>query len=248
MHYNQSTNNKQRKTSNQRLKTLAIIPARGGSKGVPGKNIKLLGGKPLLAYTVESAKQSKFINHLILSSEDDEIINVAKCLNLEVPFKRPESLAKDESGSIGVVQHAIEFFENQGEFFEAVILLQVTSPFRYPGFIDQAIEKFFQSNADALVSVLPVPHEYNPHWIFEADQKNNLKIATGEKQIIKRRQDLPQAYFRDGSIYITKTKFIKQGSFFGEKLSYIESDPATYVNIDTLEDWKKAEEMLKQFK
>ncbi|RRO22858.1 acylneuraminate cytidylyltransferase family protein [Flavobacteriaceae bacterium 14752] len=231
-------------TAHSSLRTLAIIPARGGSKGVPRKNIKTLGEKPLLAYTVESAKHSKFINRLILSSEDDEIIKVAKNLNLEVPFKRPESLAKDQSGSIGVVQHAIEFFENQGEFFDAVILLQVTSPFREPNFIDKAIQKFKTSNSDALVSVLPVPHEYNPHWVFKPDSKGYLQIATGESQIIKRRQDLPEAYFRDGSIYITKTKFIKQGSFFGEKLSFIKSDPATYVNIDTLEDWRKAENIL----
>jgi len=125
-----------------------------------------------------------------------------------------------------------------------VILLQVTSPFREEGFIDRAIEKFIQSEADALVSVLPVPHEYNPHWIFEADRNGNLRIATGENQIIKRRQDLPKAYFRDGSIYITKTEVIKQGSFFGNQLTYIESNPDLYVNIDTMDDWKKAEEML----
>ncbi|GGE32409.1 acylneuraminate cytidylyltransferase family protein [Psychroflexus planctonicus] len=223
---------------------LAIIPARGGSKGVPRKNIKKLGSKPLLAYTAEAALASNLISKVILSTEDEEIMQVGKACGLEVPFQRPEDLAKDQSGSLGVVQHAIEFYEERGEYFDAVILLQVTSPFRSKGFIDQAIQKFIQSDVDALVSVLPVPHEYNPHWVFEADKNDNLSIATGERQIIKRRQDLPQAYFRDGSIYITKTKFIKQGSFFGEHLTYIESNPKMYVNIDTMEDWKKAEEMV----
>lgn len=231
-------------TDSSSPKILAIIPARGGSKGVPRKNIKELGGKPLLAYTVEAAQKSKLIDRLILSSEDKEIIEVANSLGVEVPFKRPEKLAKDQSGSMGVVQHAVEVLEQQGEVYDAVILLQVTSPFREEGLIDQAIEKFIKSEADALVSVLPVPHEYNPHWVFETDNNDNLNIATGEKQIIKRRQDLPQAYFRDGSIYITKTKCIKQGSFFGEHLTYIESNPKMYVNIDTMEDWKKAEEMV----
>ena len=233
---------------NQQLRTkiLAIIPARGGSKGVPGKNIKELAGKPLLAYTSEAALASNLISKVILSTEDEEIMKVGKSWGLDVPFQRPSELAQDQSGSLVVVQHAIQFFEDTGVFFDAVILLQVTSPFRLKGFIDQAIQKFIQSDVDALVSVLPVPHEYNPHWVFETDENDNLKISTGEKQIIKRRQDLPKAYFRDGSIYITKTEVIKKGSFFGKKLSYIESNQDMYVNIDTMDDWKKAEEMVKR--
>ena len=228
-----------------KIKILAIIPARGGSKGVPRKNIKNLGGKPLLAYTVESAQSSNFIDRLIVSTDDEEIMNVAKSLEVEVPFKRPKELAQDQSGSIGVVKHAVNYFEKRGEYFDAVLLLQVTSPFREQGFIDQAIEKFINSGADALVSVLPVPHEYNPHWIFEAGENDYLKIATGDEEIIKRRQDLPKAFYRDGSIYITKTEVIKEGSFFGNKLTYIESNPTQYVNIDTVKDWEKAEEILK---
>jgi N-acylneuraminate cytidylyltransferase len=227
------------------MRFLGIIPARGGSKGVPGKNIKELGGKPLLAYTVEAAQKSKLINRLILSSEDEEIIRVAKSLDIEVPFVRPAELAEDQSGSLGVVQHAVDYFEKQGEYYDAVILLQVTSPFREKGFIDQAIQKFIDSGADALVSVLSVPHEFNPHWVFEENAEGILKIATGEDKIIKRRQDLPKAFFRDGSIYITKTEVIKQGSLLGNKLAYIESEPVNHVNIDTLADWKKAEETLK---
>ncbi|SDH03544.1 acylneuraminate cytidylyltransferase family protein [Psychroflexus sediminis] len=231
-----------------RTRILAIIPARGGSKGVPRKNIKELGGKPLLAYTVEAAQKSKLIDRLILSSEDEEIMEVAKSLGVEVPFKRPEQLAKDQSGSMGVVQHAVEVLEQQGDVYDAVILLQVTSPFREEGFIDQAIEKFIKSESDGLVSVLPVPHEFNPHWVFETDKNDELKIATGDEEIIKRRQDLPKAFFRDGSIYITKTECIKKGSFFGKKLTYIESNPDLYVNIDTMKDWEKATNTLEKIK
>lgn len=222
------------------MRILGIIPARGGSKGVPGKNIKLLGELPLLAYTAKSALASKYLSKVILSTDCPSIASVAQQYGIEVPFLRPEFLATDTASSIAVVEHAVSYLENQGEFFDAVCLLQPTSPFRPKGFIDKAIQKFIQDGADALVSVLPVPHEFNPHWIFEPNEKGLLQIATGDKEIIKRRQDLPQAFFRDGSIYITKTSVIKEGSFYGTKLSYLENDPDFYVNIDALEDWEKA--------
>jgi CMP-N,N'-diacetyllegionaminic acid synthase len=224
------------------MKILAIIPARGGSKGVPNKNIKLFFDAPLLAYTFSAAKQSRLLSKIILSSEDDLIIGVAKSIGLEVPFVRPNYLSNDYSSSIDVVKHSIEFFEEKGINFDAICLLQITSPFREKGFIDRAIEKFISTNSDALISVQKVPHEHNPHWVFEQNESGLLSISTGEKQIIKRRQELPDAYFRDGSIYITKIEAIKQGSFFGERLSFIESDNELYANIDTLDDWKKAEE------
>lgn len=226
------------------MRILAIIPARGGSKGVPGKNIKILGNKPLIAYSVLQAKKSQLITKTIVSTDDDAIIKVSKEFNAEVPFVRPSELASDTASSIAVVQHAIAFFENQNEFFDAICLLQPTSLFRENGFIDQAISTFINNDCDALVSVLKVPHEYNPHWVFESNENGFLEIATGEKEIIKRRQDLPNAFFRDGSIYLTKVETIKKGSFYGEKLTYIESNPDLYINIDTQEDWEKAEQKL----
>lgn len=222
------------------MKILGIIPARGGSKGVPGKNIKLLGELPLLAYTAKSALASKQLSKVILSTDSPSIAAVAQHYGIEIPFLRPETLATDTASSIAVVQHAVSYLENQGEFFDAVCLLQPTSPFRPKGFIDLAIQKFIHDDVDALVSVLPVPHEFNPHWVFEPNEKGLLQIATGEQEIIKRRQDLPPAYFRDGALYITKTSVIKEGSFYGAKLSYIENNPAFYVNIDTEADWEKA--------
>lgn len=226
------------------MKILGIITARGGSKGVPGKNIKLLGSITLLSYTANAANQSKLLNKTILSSDDIAIIDEAKKEQIEVPFVRPDELANDTATSIAVVQHALEYMESIGEFYDAICLLQPTSPFREKGFVDSAIQKFIDENADALVSVLPVPHEYNPHWIFEPNTSGFLEIATGDKTIISRRQDLPKSYFRDGSVYITKTEIIKKGSFYGEKLSFIESNPDFYVNIDTLKDWEIAEKKL----
>jgi CMP-N,N'-diacetyllegionaminic acid synthase len=220
------------------MKILAIIPARGGSKGVPGKNIKLLGGKPLLQYTANSAKESELITKTILSSEDENIIDYAKSLQIEVPFVRPLELATDTAKSIDVIQHAVAFLESKGEFFDAVCLLQLTSPFREKNFIDTAIQKFIDTKVDTLLSVLPVPHEFNPHWVFEENKEGNLQIATADKEIISRRQDLPKAYHREGSLYLTKVEFIKKGTLYGQKIGYVESNPNLYVNIDTLEDWE----------
>ncbi|RVT75893.1 acylneuraminate cytidylyltransferase family protein [Flavobacterium sufflavum] len=227
------------------MNILAIIPARGGSKGIPGKNIKLLNGKPLLAYTSEIALQSKHLTEVIISTEDEQIIEVAKSMGIKVPFVRPMALAQDNTPTIDVIIHALKWYENQNIFFDAVCLLQVTSPFRTLELLDKAIEKFIEKNADSLVSVQKVPHEYNPHWTFEVNEGGNLKIATGETEIISRRQELPTTYHRDGSIYITKTKvLLKEHSLYGKSTAFIESEPDFYVNIDTLQDWEKAEEMI----
>lgn len=227
------------------MKILAIIPARGGSKGVSGKNIKLLNGKPLLGYTAEIALQSQCLTEVVVSTEDEQIMEVAKRLGIKVPFIRPMALAQDNTPTIDVIIHALEWYINQNIFFDAVCLLQVTSPFRTLDFLDKAIEKFMASDCDSLVSVQKVPHEYNPHWTFEVNGEGNLKIATGETEIIPRRQELPTAYHRDGSIYITKTKvLLEEYSLYGKSTAFIESEPDFYVNIDTMEDWEKAEEMI----
>jgi len=228
------------------MRVLGLIPARGGSKGVPNKNIKLLAGKPLLQYTVEAAKNSSYITRLVLSTDDDAIIKVAQDLDLEVPFKRPINLANDNTPTLPVIQHVLRFFIDKGIHFDAVCLLQVTSPFKTTKFIDDAIDKFIKSGADALISVKEVPDEFNPHWIFKVNEKDDLELFTGEKQIISRRQDLPKAYHRDGIIYITKTDvLLNENSLFGSNLTYIKSPIEFQCNIDTLEDWKIAENILK---
>jgi CMP-N-acetylneuraminic acid synthetase len=228
------------------MKILGLIPARGGSKSVPGKNIKKLNGKPLLQYTVEAAKQSKLLTRLILSSDDDKIIDVAKQVQLEVPFKRPSHLAQDNSATLPVLQHALDFFRSQNLYFDAICLLQVTSPFKTGEFIDVAIKKFINQGCDSLISVQRVPEKYNPHWTFKKDEYGNLQLSTNDAQIISRRQDLPTAYHRDGLIYIIKSKVVlEQNSLFGETIGFIESPYNETINIDTLSDWEKAESFLK---
>ena len=228
------------------MRILGLIPARGGSKGVPKKNVKLLGKKPLIEYTIDDANKSKFLTHIVISTDDIEIAKVAELAGCKPPFIRPNELAQDASTSLEVVQHAIAFFESQNIFFDAVCLLQPTTPFREIEFIDKAIQKFFDSNADSLISVLPIPNEYNPHWAFEENENGLLKIATGEEQIISRRQELPKTFHRDGSIYISKTGVIKNGSLYGKSIAYLESNPQCHVNIDTMKDWENAERLLTQ--
>ena len=222
------------------MRVLGLIPARGGSKGVPGKNKKELGGKPLVAYTIEAAQKSTLLTNIVLSTDDENIAQVGKKYGIEVPFIRPEYLASDTAKSIDVVQHAIQFYEDLGQSYDAVCLLQPTTPFRDCESIDQAIDNYKSKELDSLISVLPVPHEYNPHWVFE-EINGSLQISTGEKEIISRRQELPNAYHRDGSIYLTSIDLIKQGTFYGKRMGYVISNPEMHINIDTLKDWEEAE-------
>lgn len=224
------------------MKILALIPARSGSKGVLDKNIKTLGSKPLIAYSIQAALGCSRISRTLVSTDSEIYAGIAKNFGADVPFIRPAYLAEDNSASIDVVIHALRFLADKGDHYDALCLLQPTAPFRPANLIDRCIDRFVKEDADALISVLPVPHEYNPHWVFEPDSNGTLHIATGEKHIIKRRQELPPAFIRDGSVYLTKTDILlQQKSFFGEKLSYVINDAAWSVNIDTEKDWNKAE-------
>lgn len=161
---------------------------------------------------------------------------------IQVPFIRPMHLALDNTPTIEVIKHALSFYDKQGEYYDNIVLLQATCPFRSRGFVDKCIEAFIGSGADSLVSVKKVPHEFNPHWVFEADETGLLKIATGDKQIIPSRQLLPEAYTRDGSVYVFKAENIRsKNSIYGHSISYLESDSLWHVNIDTTDDWKRAE-------
>ncbi len=212
---------------------------------MPRKNIKHLAGNPLIAYTIEQAQNAKSIDRLVLSTDDVEIAEVAKEYGVEVPFMRPDNLGQDSSGTLGVVRHAVRYFEERGEVYDAVCLLQATSPYRPTGVIDAAIKLFMEERPDALVSVRRVPNEYNPHWVFKVEEGSRLRISTGEKHIIPRRQDLPEAYHRDGSIYISSVdSILKKNSLLGEDVVAFPIDSSVLINIDTMSDWKHAEAFL----
>ena len=190
---------------------LAIIPARGGSKGVPRKNIKELAGKPLIAWTIEEAKKSKYIDRLILSSEDDEIIEVAKKYGCEVPFKRPLELAQDDTPGIGPVLHAIE----QCPGYDYVVLLQPTSPLRTVGDIDGCIEKLLENNADFCVSV--TEPDKSPYWMYTEENDKLVPLLSQEK-LVPRRQDLPKVYALNGAVYVGKSgSFVENKGFINSE-------------------------------
>ena len=230
------------------MNLLAIIPARGGSKGVPGKNIKPLQGKPLLYYTLDTVVQMKEITTICVSTDDPHIQSVANQYNGNnlAPFLRPDNLAADKSPTLPLMLHALDFYENQSVKYDAVLLFQPTVPFRSITMVRHAIQKFQTTQADSLISVRVVPHHYNPHWVFEAKDSDFLKIATGELELITRRQALPPAYYRDGSLYITKVDILRNGSLYGEKVTYWLNKDEPHFNIDTVEDWQNMEQYFDQ--
>lgn len=224
------------------MKVLGLIPARGGSKGVPGKNIRLLGGKPLLAYTAKAALETERLNRVILSTDDAEIAEIGARCGLEVPFMRPAELAEDTTPTLPVVLHTLMRLEKEGEHYDAVCLLQPTNPLRRAEDIDACIRIFENTGVDSVVSVLPVPTEFNPKWVYWRDSFGNLMLSSGEKEPIARRQDLPEAFHRDGSIYVTRSHVIfERGTLYGDSVQSYVMDAAFSANIDTEEDWRKIE-------
>jgi len=227
------------------MRVLGLIPARGGSKGVPRKNIKLLCGRPLLSYTAEAALSSRRLSRVILSTEDEEIAEAGRSCGLEVPFLRPAELASDETPMLPVVQHAVRFLEEHGDHFDAVCLLQPTNPLRTAGDIDGCIQLLESGDADAVVTTLPVPAEHNPHWVYFRDGQGMLRLSTGERTPIPRRQALPPAFHREGSVYVTRREtLMERNSFYGARLLGYEMNAERSVNIDGHEDWLRAERLI----
>lgn len=234
-------------TAATQFRVLGLIPARGGSKGVPRKNIRPLHGKPLLAYTAAAALAARSLSRVLLSTEDEEIAAAGRALGLDVPFLRPAELAQDTTAMLPVMQHALQFAEAQDGRYDAICLLQPTNPLRRAEDIDGCVEKLLQSDATSVVTMLPVPAEYNPHWVYFQDAEGVFRLSTGEATPITRRQALPPAYHREGSVYVTRRDtLLLDGSLFGPKLLGYPMEPERSVNIDTLEDWHRAEALLAQ--
>lgn len=200
---------------------LAIIPARGGSKGIPRKNIKLLAGKPLIAWTIEEAKKSKYIDRLILSSDDEEIIEVAKEYNCETPFKRPAKLADDSARSIDVILHAVNFCKEFNDK-DICVLLEPTSPLRDSNDIDDAIE--FLVNNDNAESIVGIAEVESQHPLFLTRLESNfLKPYLNQDFKVFRRQEIDKLFFFEGSIYASYIESLKKNeNFYHERcLGYI---------------------------
>ena len=229
-------------------KVLGLVPARGGSKGVPRKNIRPLHGKPLLAYTAIAALAARSLSNVVLTTDDEEIADVGRKLGLEVPFIRPRELALDGTPTLPVVLHALSAMEAIHGKFDAVCLLQPTSPLRKAHEIDECVDLLYSRNADTVFSMLPVPERYNPHWVFEEKANGDLEVSTGDEVIIPRRQSLPAAFHRDGAIYVTRRDvLVERESLYGDRIVGYLRDAKSSVDIDTMEDWAQAESMAEEF-
>jgi len=221
---------------------LAVIPARGGSKGVPRKNIKELAGKPLIAWTIEEAKKSRYINQIILSSEDAEIIEVAKQYGCEVPFTRPVDLAQDETPGINPILHAVE----QCPDYDFVVVLQPTSPLRSVEDIDGAIETLIEKEANFCVSV--TEPDQSPYWMYNLDVNGTMNPLIKQDSFAFRRQELPKAYSLNGAVYVANTEQLKVTKSFltDETLGYVMPKKRSF-DIDTDEDFFLCQQVLRNY-
>jgi CMP-N,N'-diacetyllegionaminic acid synthase len=220
---------------------LALIPARGGSKGIIGKNIRDFAGKPLLAWTIEAAQKSHYIDRLVLSSDDAEIINVALKWGCEAPFVRPEHLALDETPGMEPVLHAISILP----FYDYIVLLQPTSPLRSTADIDGCIEMCLSQSANACVSV--TEPDKSPYWMYTMDDQNMMKPVINKDKGIARRQDMPLIVALNGAVYIAKSDWLLNKKTFVSHgtLAYLMPKNRS-IDIDTELDLLLAEFMLKQ--
>ncbi len=224
------------------MKVLCIIPARRDSRGIPGKNWKLLNNIPLVGYSIDIAKQSKDIDEICISTNSDEVIEIAtNHYHLKVLFTRPEELSLDTTSSHDVLIHAVEFYESQGKTYDAILLLQPTSPFRKVEFINECIEIFKKSDCDMVVSVCETP--LNPYYNLynETDGFIHRSIQSN----FTRRQDCPKTYLVNGSIYVISVNSLKKQQLHEmEKVVKYEMPEEFSVDLDTLNDWEKAEKIL----
>ncbi|WP_416176248.1 cytidylyltransferase domain-containing protein [Clostridium sp.] len=225
-------------------KVLAIIPARGGSKGIPRKNIKNINGRPLISYSIEEARKSKYIDKLIVSTEDSEIAKISKKFGAEIPFLRPKELSKDTTPGIEPILHAVSWFKNKGITFDYVMCLQCTSPFRKYSQIDKAIEVLIEKNGDSIVSVCE--SEITPYWMKKIEY-GKLKDFLDNNIFYSRRQDAPKVYRLNGAIYMTKTDvLIKYKNWYTENTLPYVMDEISSIDIDNMLDFKFVEFLMKE--
>jgi CMP-N-acetylneuraminic acid synthetase len=229
------------------MRVLGLIPARGGSKGVPRKNIRIVVGKPLLQYTAEAALAARRLARVVLSTEDEEIAQLGRSWGLEVPFLRPTELAQDTSPMLPVVQHAVRELEIAGDHFDAVCLLQPTKPLRRASDIDEAVGLLERTQADSVISFVEVGDRHPARMKYLTDDGWVIDPPFVEEVEGQRRQDLPTLYLREGSIYLTRTAVIvERNSLQGDHCQALLISEERACNIDTMFDLFIAEQLLKR--
>lgn len=229
-----------------KIKILGIIPARGGSKGIKNKNLIPLCGKPLIQYTIDEVKKSKTINKIIISSDNKSIIDYCKDQDIEVPFVRPDNISGDNASMIEVIKHALFFLEKNEKYVpNYIVLLQPTSPLRKTADIDKSLGDLINSDADSIVSVVKVPHNFNPYSIMKLNSRYLKKFLQFNERK-NNRQSKPEFYGRNGPAILAFTYecIMKKNSMYGEKILPYFMEKEKSIDIDDYFDLELAEFLL----
>ena len=228
------------------MKTLLVIPARAGSKGVPRKNLKLIGGRPLISYAIEIALAAVRADRVIVSTEDEEIADVARTAGAEVPFLRPSELATDQVSLIPVAQHAAEAMSDLGFAADAVLTLQATSPMHRPETIDAAIDLMDRTQSDSVSTVVEISE--HPYRAFSLEDDVRLQSLFPDKTHLLQRQDRPKYYRQTGGLYLRRRALLETWSgrdfCLGDDARAIIVPQEEALNIDTITDFRLAELLL----
>lgn len=220
---------------------LAVIPARGGSKGVPKKNIVKINKKPLIQYTIEAAKASEFIDEIIVSTDDTEIAKVCNKLGVDIPFLRPNQLATDQAKTIDTILHVIGEQKKRKKVYDYIVLLQPTQPLRKAWHIDDAIKKIIKNNQESLVSIT----EVNEHPILmRTFDKNDRLVNVLNQNSTVRRQELSKVYKVNGAIYINQVSVLNQNTSLNDNISGYIMDKKYDLDIDDFDDLKTFQNIL----
>lgn len=228
------------------MSIVAVIPARGGSKGIPRKNLVSLAGRPLIGYAIEAARGASCVARVLVSTDDLEIAEAARALGAEAPFLRPAHLADDAAPMLGVLQHVQAWLQAQGESVEALVLLQPTSPLRTSRHIEEAVALFRSAPSSSVVSVVEVPHQFNPVSVMKLSAQGTLALFLPDQVVATRRQDKPTAYARNGpAVLVCHPDTLHAGELYGDRCRpYLMSDEDS-LDIDTPRDLIVAEQVLR---
>jgi CMP-N-acetylneuraminic acid synthetase len=227
------------------MSIVAIIPARGGSKVVPRKNLVSISGRPLIAYAIDAARTAACVDRVLISTDDSEIADVGRGLGADVPFLRPPELADDMAPMLGVLRHALEWLESEGVAVEALVLLQPTSPLRTSRHVEEAVALFRSTPASSVVSVVEVPHQFNPISVMKLSGQGTLTPFLEDQAVVTRRQDKPKAYARNGpAVLVCHPDTLRSGELYGSSCQpYLMSEEDS-LDIDTPQDLILVEQAL----
>lgn len=220
---------------------LGVIVARGGSKRLPGKNVRRLGGKPLIAWSIEAALAAKSITQFIVSTDSDEIARAAEAFGACVPFLRPGEFATDESNVVDALSHAVVAMDSRGICADVVVLLQATSPFRTADDIDGAVELLIAQNADTVLSTRPAAD--HPYWVWK-DSGGRLEPLFTREQMALPRSAIPPMYVETGALYVVRRQVLDRGTLYGDVILPYRTSSRAALDIDDEDDFRRAEQLL----